>query len=77
MSHRLVLTISNDHFAWLAEVQKKKGLENIQEAIRSVLENGYSSDKGAEVIEMQRRMPLQTLDTGFNMKTVIKKAGGH
>jgi hypothetical protein len=43
MSHRLVLTVSNDHFKWLEAIRGKKGLENIQEAIRSVLEDGYSS----------------------------------
>ena len=43
MSHRLVLTVPNDHFDWLEIVRKKKGLESIQEAIRSVLEDSYSS----------------------------------
>ena len=53
MSHRLVLTVPNDHFNWLEIVQKKKGLENIQEAIRSVLEDGYSSYIESNPMQMQ------------------------
>lgn len=56
MSHRLVLTVPNDHFNWLEIVQKKKGLENIQEAIRSVLEDGYSSYIESDIMQMQTQM---------------------
>lgn len=67
MSHRLVLTVPNDHFNWLEIVQKKKGLENIQEAIRSVLEDGYSS-----YIESDATlMPMQTLDIKRREKQMI------
>jgi hypothetical protein len=65
MSHRLVLTVPNDHFNWLEIVQKKKGLENIQEAIRSVLEDGYSS-----YIE-SNPMQMQTLDIKRRAKQMI------
>ena len=68
MSHRLVLTVPNDHFNWLEIVQKKKGLENIQEAIRSVLEDGYSS-----YIESDATlMPMQTLDIKRREKQMIR-----
>ena len=67
MSHRLVLTVPNDHFKWLEIVQKKKGLENIQEAIRSVLEDGYSS-----YIESDATlMPMQTFDIKRRSKQMI------
>lgn len=61
MSHRLVLTVSNDHFKWLEIIQGKKGVENIQEAIRSVLEDGYSSYMESNAT-MRMPMQMQTLD---------------
>ncbi len=69
MSHRLVLTVSNDHFKWLEIVQKKNGLENIQEAIRSVLEDGYSSHIESDAVRMQTQM--QTLDIMKRAKQMI------
>lgn len=69
MSHRLVLTVPNDHFKWLEIVQKKKGLENIQEAIRSVLEDGYSSYIESDTMQMQTQM--QTLDIKKRTKQMI------
>lgn len=69
MSHRLVLTVSNDHFKWLEIVQKKNGLENIQEAIRSVLEDGYSSYIESDAMQMQTQM--QTLDMKRRAKQMI------
>ena len=70
MSHRLVLTVSNDHFKWLEIVQKKNGLENIQEAIRSVLEDGYSSYIESDAMQMQTQM--QTLDMKRRAKQMIE-----
>ncbi|MBU0777944.1 hypothetical protein KKH23_05230 [Patescibacteria group bacterium] len=71
MSHRLVLTVSNDHFKWLEIVQKKKGLENIQEAIRSVLEDGYSSYIESNATPMQMQTQMQTLDVKRGAKQMI------
>lgn len=73
MSHRLVLTVPNDHFNWLEIVQKKKGLENIQEAIRSVLEDGYSSYIESDAMRMQTQMQTQnqTLDIKKRAKQII------
>jgi len=68
MSHRLVLTISNDHFKWLETIQGKKGLENIQETIRSVLEDGYSSYIESNALRMQTQM--QTFDIKKRAKQV-------
>lgn len=53
MSHRFVLTVSNDHYKMLEVIQGKKGLENIQEAIRSVLEDSYSSYIESNPMQMQ------------------------
>lgn len=68
MSHRLVLTVSNDHFKWLEIIQGKKGLENVQEAIRSVLEDGYSSYMESNDT---MRMQMQTLDKRRRAKQMI------
>lgn len=67
MSHRLVLTVSNDHFKWLEAIRGKKGLENIQEAIRSVLEDGYSSYIESDPM----RIKMQTPDIKRKSKQII------
>lgn len=41
MSHRMVLTISDNHYEMLERVKKERGLAKTQAAVRSVLEDVY------------------------------------
>jgi len=41
----MVLTISDDHYKMLEQEKKNRGLNNTQEAIRSVLEDVYSANQ--------------------------------
>lgn len=41
MSHRMVLTVSDVHFEWIKQIRKERGLKNGQEAVRSVLQDGF------------------------------------
>lgn len=43
MSHRMVLTVSDDHYKMLEQVRKERGLQNIQKAVSSILEDVYST----------------------------------
>lgn len=45
MSHRLVLTVTDRHYDWLEEIKKDRGLKNTQQAVNSVLEKSYRSNK--------------------------------
>ncbi len=69
MSHRFVLTVSDDHYKWLEIIQAKKGVENIQEAIRSVLEDGYSSYMESKA--MRTPMQMQTFDKRRKAKQMV------
>lgn len=62
MSHRMVLTISDDHYKWLDnKVRKKRGLENVQEAIRSILEDSYSLDKRQLLKNIDKRTAIEAV----------------
>jgi hypothetical protein len=69
MSHKLVLTVSNDHFKMLEAIQGKKGLENVQEAIRSVLEDSYTSYMESNAARMP--MQMQTFDKRRKTKQMV------
>ncbi len=43
MSHRMVLTISDNHYEMLEKMKKERGLAKTQQAVRSVLEDVYIS----------------------------------
>lgn len=45
MSRRLVVAIPEEHFTWLDEVRAKMGLENVQDAARTIIADCYSQDK--------------------------------
>ncbi len=45
MSRRLVVTLSDEHYAWLEEVRKREGLETVQDAARRVIAEVYKADK--------------------------------
>lgn len=44
MSERVTLTIPDLHYNWLIEVQKRRGWDNVQDAIRSVIEDAFRFD---------------------------------
>lgn len=45
MSQRITITIPDEHYDWLEIVMKRRGWENVQDAIRSLIEDNYRIDK--------------------------------
>jgi predicted CopG family antitoxin len=52
MSHRVTITIPDEHYDWLETVMKKRGWENVQDAIRSLIEDNYRIDKKIDAGKM-------------------------
>lgn len=63
MSHRMVLTISDDHYKMLETLQENKGLDNVQETIRSILEDVYTARQAISIRppKINRRMEKQAV----------------
>lgn len=48
MAKRLVVSISDEHYAWLEKIAKKRGLETVQDAVRLIIAEGYEKDKDVQ-----------------------------
>ncbi len=44
MSEKVTLTIPDLHYAWLEQVMKRRGWDNVQDAIRSLIEDSFRLD---------------------------------
>ncbi|MBU0777947.1 ribbon-helix-helix domain-containing protein [Patescibacteria group bacterium] len=45
MSRRVTITIPDEHYDWLETVMKRRGWENVQDAIRSLIGDNFRMDK--------------------------------
>lgn len=48
MAKRLVVSLSDEHYAWLEKVAKKRGLETVQDAARLILAERYEKNKDVQ-----------------------------
>jgi len=45
MAQKVTVTIPDSHYDWLIHIMTKRGWDNVQDAIRSVIEDSFRLDK--------------------------------
>lgn len=61
MSHRVTITIPDEHYDWLEIVMKRRGWENVQGAIRSLIEDSFRLDKKIGAVKVDQPVSLKVV----------------
>lgn len=48
MGRRLVVSLSDEHYAWLEKIAKKRGLGTVQDAARLIIAERYEQNEDKE-----------------------------
>ncbi len=59
MSRRVTITIPDEHYDWLEIVMKRRGWESVQDAIRSLIEDNFRSDKKIDAGKVDEPVSLK------------------